>query len=250
MITLFETETHKNLMFNDLSIGNMIQANQHLIVHGQEGIILDPGGHKIHTKLFAALSSILPINGLKHIFLSHQDPDIVAAANAWLMMTDAHAYLPSVWMRFVAHFGIDDLAAKRVTTIPDEGMVIPFGDEPLKVIPAHFLHSSGNFQIYDPESKILYSGDMGASPAAPYPVVEDFDAHIGYMEGFHKRYMPNTKAVKMWVNMARTLDIEILAPQHGAVFNKKELVNRFIDWTDTLTVGADAMGDSYKVPDK
>jgi len=37
------------------------------------------------------------------------------------------------------------------------------GNAIIKVIPAHFMHSEGNFQFYDPVSKILFSGDMGAS---------------------------------------------------------------------------------------
>ena len=249
MITLFESGTHKNVFFNDLSSGHMVQANQHLIIEGNEGIILDPGGHKIQSKLFSHLSTLLPISGLKHIFFSHQDPDIIAAANAWLMVTDAQAYLSALWMRFIPHFGVDEYVVERIRPIPDEGMTISMGGKPLKFIPAHFLHSTGNFQVYDPTSKILYSGDLGASLGQSYDVVEDFDSHIQYMEGFHKRYMPTSKALKMWANMVRTLDIEIIAPQHGAIFPNKELSAKFIDWIDNLSCGLDLWGDSYKVPD-
>lgn len=248
MIRLFEQNGHLNVMFNQFSTGRMIPANQHIIIDGDAAIILDPGGHKIHTRLFAEISALLPLKKLQYLFFSHQDPDIVAAANAWLMMTDARAFLPAIWSGFVAHFGVDELAAKRVDLIPDKGMTIPLGSTTLKVIPAHYLHSSGNFNLYDPVSRILYSGDMGASPAAPYDRVSDFDAHIQYMENFHRRYMPSTKAVRMWVNMARTLDIAVLAPQHGAIFDNPQSAQRFIDWADTLTVGADRLGDAYEIP--
>lgn len=119
MITLYESDTHKNILFNDLGAGHMIQANQHIIVDGREGILLDPGGHKVHTKLFAAMGSVLPISGLKHIFFSHQDPDIVAAMNAWLMLSDAQGHLSSLWSRFVTHFGIDKFVVDRLNEIPD-----------------------------------------------------------------------------------------------------------------------------------
>ncbi|MHB8881533.1 MAG: oxygen-binding di-iron domain-containing protein [Thermodesulfovibrionales bacterium] len=248
MITLFESGTHKNVFFNDLSSGHMVQANQHLIIEGKEGIILDPGGHKIQSKLFANLSSVLPINGLKHIFFSHQDPDIVAATNAWLMVTDAQAYLSNLWMRFVPHFGVDELVIERIKAIPDEGMTISLGGNPLKFLPAHYLHSPGNFQVYDPVSKILYSGDLGASIGETYAVVENFDTHIPYMEGFHKRYIATSKPLKMWAKMVRQLDIDIIAPQHGAIFPNKEMSAKFIDWIDNLTCGAELMGDSYPIP--
>lgn len=248
MITLFESGSHKNIFFNDLSSGHMVQANQHLIIEGKEGIILDPGGHKIQSKLFSLLSSVLPINGLKHIFFSHQDPDIVAATNAWLMVTDAQAYLSNLWMRFVPHFGVDELVIERIKPIPDEGLTISLGGNPLKFLPAHYLHSPGNFQVYDPVSRILYSGDLGASIGETYSMVEDFDAHIQYMEGFHKRYMATSKPLKMWANMVRDMDIDIIAPQHGAIFPNRETSKKFIDWIDNLAVGTDLMGDSYKAP--
>lgn len=248
MITLFDSGSHKNILYNDLSSGQMVQANQHIIVEGNEGMILDPGGHKIQTKLFSNMSTILPLNNLKHIFFSHQDPDIIAAANAWLMVTDAQAYLSSLWMRFIPHFGVDELVVDRIMPLPDEGLVIALGGKPIKFIPAHFLHSPGNFQVYDPVSKILYTGDLGASLGNNYDTVTDFDAHVQFMEGFHKRYITTAKPMKMWAKMARTLDIEMIAPQHGAIFPTRELSARFIDWIDNLACGVDLMGDTFIVP--
>lgn len=68
--------------------------------------------------------------------------------------------------------------------------MLPLGKTQLFALPAHFLHSEGNFQFYDPISKILFSGDMGASLLGDADVrVEDFDAHIPTMRGFHQRYM-------------------------------------------------------------
>ncbi len=248
MLTLFETAQHKNVFVDDLSSGHMVQANQHVIVNNGVGMILDPGGHKVYTKLFSMLSSEMKINALQHIFFSHQDPDIIASANGWLMVTSADAYLSALWMRFIPHFGVDELVVERINPIPDEGMVITVGEAQMKVIPAHFLHSAGNFQLYDPIAKILYSGDLGASLDMPYSFVEDFDAHVPYMEGFHKRYMTNSKALKTWANTVRQLDIDIIAPQHGAMFPNKELSHRFIDWVDGLTCGTDLLPDKYAIP--
>lgn len=248
MITLYSAGAHKNIFFNDLSSGSMVQANQHLIVEGSEAMILDPGGHKIQSKLFSQLAAVVPINNLKHIFFSHQDPDIIAAANGWLMLTDARAYLSSLWMRFIPHFGVDELVVERITPLPDAGVTLAMGGSPLKILPAHFLHSCGNFQVYDPISKILYSGDLGASLGNTYAMVEDFDAHIPFMEGFHKRYIPTGKALRLWAKMARSLDIEIIAPQHGAIFPNRELSQRFISWAEGLSCGVDLMDDAYTIP--
>ncbi|MCK6680845.1 MAG: FprA family A-type flavoprotein [Thermoanaerobaculia bacterium] len=241
MLTLFDANGHKNVCFHDLTSGHMVQANQHVVVHANEALVLDPGGHKVHTKLFAEISAVVSMSQVKHLFFSHQDPDIIAAANAWLMMTDAKGYLSSLWMRFITHFGIDELVVSRLVAIPDEGGTITVGGQPLELIPAHFLHSPGNFHVYDPVSKILYTGDLGASLGQDTIQVTDFDAHIPHMEGFHRRYMAGNRALRAWAERARKLDIETIAPQHGAMMAGKPLVERFISWAENLSCGTDIL---------
>lgn len=238
--TLFESGGHRNLLLPDQSSGLAVQANQHLIVDGDEACLLDPGGHKVYSKVLAETLEQLGRASLTHIFFSHQDPDIIAAANGWLMTTDARAYISSLWVRFVPHFGLDQLLEDRLEPIPDEGRYLKVGQTELVVLPAHFLHSCGNFQIYDPTAKILYSGDLGASLGQSYEVVEDFDAHLTYMEGFHRRYMTSKKALSGWADMAAGLDIEVIAPQHGARF-EGPAVARFIDWCRELECGVDLL---------
>ncbi len=246
MIELFNNNSHRSIMFNDLSVGSMIQSSQHLIIDGDEAILLDPGGHKIYAKLISEISnSIGSISKIKQIFFSHQDPDIVASANAWLMMTDAKAYLPELWIRFITHFGIDDLVLKQITPIPDQGMEINLNKKTLNLIPAHFLHSTGNFQLYDPESKILYSGDMGASFGQDYDFVKSFDDHIKYIEGFHKRYIPSGELLKKWVKMIKRYDIEIIAPQHGAVMKGKDIIEKYLLWLENLKCGIDLIDENF-----
>ncbi len=248
-LVLFENEDHKNILIDFEEEGLAVQANQHVIIHKKSGMVLDPGGHKIFAKLLGELNSLLPPGGsLTRIFLSHQDPDIVAATNGWLMTTEAEAYLSKIWIRFVAHFGVDKFVEARLNPIPDEGMWLSMEDAKFAVIPAHFLHSSGNFQLYDPISKILYSGDLGASLEVDYVEVTDFESHIQFMNPFHTRYVPTGAAMKAWAKLARTLDIEMIAPQHGALFRGKEMVSRFIDWAENLDCGIDIMTDLYKMP--
>ncbi len=247
---LFESGNHRNIQLEDLSAGEAsVQSNHHLIVHDGQGMILDPGGHKVYTRALSETMVQVGRGGkLKYILLSHQDPDVVAAINGWLMTTDAVAWAPSLWLRFIPHFGLDRLVTERLKGIPDEGQLLDLNGCKLVLLPAHFLHSPGNFQVYDPLSKILYSGDLGASVGAPYAQVADFQAHLAHMEGFHRRYMTSNKAMKAWAAAVRTLDIETIAPQHGAIFRGKEMVKAFIDWCDGLACGVDLMPPAYKVP--
>jgi len=246
-LVLFDNGSHKNILLEDLDTGLGVQANQHVIVHDGAGMVLDPGGHKVYNRVLSATLSQLRHAQLRYLFLSHQDPDIVAAVNGWLMTTDAEAYISSLWVRFVPHFGLDRLVEHRLKPIDDEGMTLDLAGCPLAILPAHFLHSPGNHQVYDPISRILYSGDLGASLGAPAREVGDFDQHIQYMVGFHQRYMAANKALRAWAAMARSLEIDIIAPQHGALF-RGEQVGRFIDWCEQLECGVDLLPDAYRVP--
>jgi flavorubredoxin len=246
-ITLFERDAHRNVLLEDLEGGMAVQANQHVIVHDRVGIILDPGGHKVYNRVLAATLALLKGGELRYLFLSHQDPDVVAAANGWLMSTDAVGYCSQLWTRFIPHFGLDSLLESRLRPLGDEGAVLDLNGVPLYVLPAHFLHSPGNLQLYDPTSKILYSGDLGASLGMTYREVPDFDAHVPFMEAFHRRYMAGNRAMRAWAEMARGLEIETIAPQHGAMFRGAAMVRRFIEWCEQLQCGLDLL-TSYHVP--
>jgi len=247
---IYESPHHRVYLFEELTPASAVQANQYLIVHRDEAMLLDPGGHKVQSKLFSDLCSLVQPKRIGHIFLSHQDPDVVASINYWLMTTPAKAYISELWIRFLPHFGLDSKMEGRVVPIGDRGMrIILGGDCDLYVMPAHFLHSPGNFHIYDPVAKILFSGDLGASLGQDYFFVEDFDTHIRFIEKFHRRYMASNRAMRAWVRAVRELDVETIAPQHGALFRGRHLVERFLDWAESLECGVDLISErDYTLP--
>jgi flavorubredoxin len=227
-----------------LMIASVMPSDVDEIVAGGMAATLLNLGTRAAVELKRGDLSILGGRRLKTIFLSHQDPDVVAACNGWLMTTAAEAHISNLWVRFVPHFGLDHLVEDRLKPIPDKGMSLALDGCELQVIPAHFLHSPGNFQVYDPISKILYSGDLGASLGAGYTFVTDFDAHLQYIEPFHRRFMASNAALRAWAAAVRRLDIEIIAPQHGALYRGREIVGRFITWCEGLECGVDLPGRS------
>ncbi len=237
-IELFNDGNHRCIKFDDLTKEGEIPANQFMIVQDKRGVLLDPGGNKLFSQLSVEISMYAPPQRLEYIFLSHQDPDVGAGLNGWLLMTEAKIVISALWTRFIPNFCTSSFAENRVIAVPDEGMSLDFVGNELKLIPAHFLHSPGNFHLYDPVAKILFTGDLGASIAPPFENItslEQFQEHIQYMSGFHARYIPHSSACRQWASIARTLDIDMIVPQHGARFSGKEPVKAFIDWIDGLT---------------
>ena len=68
------------------------------------------------------------------------------------------------------------------------------------------------------------------------------------MEGFHRRYMVSNKVLRLWVRMARQLDIRMLVPQHGAPL-EGAAIGQFFDWAESLMCGIDLFDDRhYQLP--
>ena len=253
-IELFNDGKHVCLMFNDL-VGeegeSAVQANQFLIVSDGEGALIDPAGNMTYNALLLAIQKYFPPTQLKYIFASHQDPDIVASLNRWLSGTPATLYVSKLWARFVPHFCTLNRAEGRITGIPDEGMKIPMRDTMVYAVPAHFLHAEGNFQFYDSKSKILFSGDMGASLVEsaeilePIKTAEAFRANLPAMEGFHRRYMVSNKVCRLWASMVRGMDVSMMVPQHGRYFVGKEAIGAFLDWIEKLECGVDLVTQAH-----
>ena len=113
----------------------------------------------------------------------------------------------------------------------------------LEVVPAHFLHSEGQINVYDPVSKVLFSGDIGAAmlpPERDEAYVDDFASHVPFIHGFHRRYMGSNKAVRCWLDTIAHLDIAMIAPQHGPVY-RGAAVREFLDWLRDLECGIDLL---------
>ncbi|MGB1109910.1 MAG: MBL fold metallo-hydrolase [Gammaproteobacteria bacterium] len=257
-IELYNEGSHSCISFDTLVQGAGIQSNQFLIRDGEHELLIDPGGELTFVPLSMAISRQIKLEELDYIIASHQDPDIIASIGRWMERTRCKVIVSKLWERFLPHLASNYLTenmgvkvAERIIPVPDEGAVLPLGESRLKLIPAHFLHSVGNFQVYDPTSKILFSGDMGASIVEGRAgiAVENFDAHLPHMAGFHARYMNSNKACRLWANMIRELDVEMIVPQHGSYFQGKEMVNRFLDWISQLECGVDLMTQAnYRVP--
>jgi flavorubredoxin len=220
-------------------IGSVIDTNEYLIV-GEETILLDPGGTEIFPHVVSTVSRIIPIERIGHFLCSHQDPDIFSSLPLWMgLCPSARIYLSWIWSGFVAHYGHE--YTDRFVKVPDQGQRLVLGRKEFQLVPAHYLHSSGNFHLFDPELGILFTGDVGAAlmpeeTIAPL-VCEDFDSHVQYMEGFHRRWMPSDRARDNWLARVSKLEVKMICPQHGSIF-QGDHVGRFLDWFGGLPLGS------------
>lgn len=214
----------------------IIDTNQYMLKADDRVLLMDPGGIEIFAPMLSAILHHAKIEQITDLFASHQDPDIISSLGLWdQTLPDATLHAPWLWEGFIRHFGMEEI---KFDAIPDEGASLDLNGVQLQFIPAHYLHASGNFHVYDAKAQILMSGDVGAAlepPDSPM-FVEDFQEHIPKMKGFHQRWMPSNKAKNDWVDRVLKLDIQMMCPQHGRIFRGDD-VQLFLEWFSQLEVG-------------
>lgn len=245
---LYSDENHKFIWLgaDEGNHENVIQTNQYLIIRGGKGILLDPGGVHLFAKVISTVSKYISLENIQYIFFSHQDPDVSSGIALWMGVTPAKILISGLWTRFLAHFGIVDRS--RIIPIEESGNKISLSaGGSLNMIPSHFLHSTGCYSLYDPQARILFSGDIGAAASENGQdyFVDDFDAHRKFIDGFHRRYMCSNAVLKKWVNMVRSYKIDYIVPQHGAMYRGAS-VGKFLDYLYNLQCGTDFIDELYK----
>ena len=236
--TLYEDGDHKWIMFgrDPNKPEGIIDTNQYMIISSNQAMLLDPGGIELFAPMLSAVLKYVPAEKITHLFASHQDPDIISSLGLWdQALPNAKLYSPWLWEGFIRHFGMERI---EYCALPDEGATITLSRIQLQFVPAHYLHSSGNFHVYDPKAGILMSGDVGAAlEDTDAPLwVDKMDTHIPKMRKFHQRWMPSNEAKLDWIRRVRQLDINIMAPQHGRLFQKAQ-AKEFLNWFEDLPVG-------------
>ncbi|MCI4626674.1 MAG: FprA family A-type flavoprotein [Candidatus Magnetoovum sp. WYHC-5] len=241
---LYDDKEHKFILigFADSKDETSIPSNQYLITNNGVSALIDPGGFGLFPVLVSRVLKYTSIENIKAIILSHQDPDVSGGLNIWEEITKANIYISKLWTRFIPHYEMK--AGANIIPVEDDGSVIKLSDTfNLQIIPAHFLHSPGHINVYDPVSRVLCTGDIGASilPCSQnHLFVEDFDAFLPCIGGFHQRYMSSNKALRQWIKEIEPLDIQMLAPQHGYLY-KGAAIERFIKWLYELKCGVDLL---------
>jgi len=248
---LYEDDEHEFVWFGweeEEGSNSFVQTNQCLIINGGQGYLFDPGGTYVFHQVLEQVTRYLHPRQINTLIATHQDPDVCSSAPYWMKATDAKLLISRLWLHFVSHFGMDE--PERVIPLPDKGakLRMPSGDH-LLLLPAHFLHSEGNFSIFDERSGILFSGDIGASifpPGKRKVYVEDFEEHKAFIEPFHKRYMHSNAVCQHWVKQIRNLStpVKMIVPQHGAMFQGVQVEN-FLSWFEALECGGDHLQAIY-----
>ncbi len=206
-------------------------------------MIMDPGTKLDLPRLEDTLKEL--IGGLKNldiIFVSHQDPDVSSNVLPLLMRAKNSVLIGSIdsW-RLIKMYGVPRGRFKAAESFISSYFEIPGTNSKIYFVPASYCHFRGAMMVYDPDTRVLFTGDFmaGLNTMNKQSVYADESAWTG-IALFHQIYMPSKKALRTTIDLIRMLTpkVEIIAPQHGYVI-KGELVDEFLERLYHLDVGVD-----------
>jgi serine/threonine-protein kinase len=209
-------------------------------------LIIDPGSSSDFAVVSAKLGTVIGGPGrLSGMFINHQDPDVgsSAAVISARYAPKASIFCSEATFRLIVHFNlprdrfVDTDKLARGIPIPTGHVVIP--------VPTPFCHFRGAVMLYDPETRVLFSGDLFGGLTAPGArgIWADETDWSG-MRAFHQTYMPTQRVLASAVRAIRRLDppVEIIAPQHGRLL-RGPLLAKMLDRLEKLPVGLDILDD-------
>jgi eukaryotic-like serine/threonine-protein kinase len=209
-------------------------------------LLVDPGSSSDFAVVSGKIGMLIGgMNKLSALYVNHQDPDVGSSA---AVITARYAPGASIicseatW-RLIVHFNLPPERYVDTARFP-RGFDVPTGHAMIPV-PSPFCHFRGAVMLYDPETRVLFTGDLfgGLTPLGARGIWADESDWAG-LRAFHQTYMPTNRVLIRAIDAIKALDppVEIIAPQHGRLLRGPILAN-FVERLARLPVGLDILDD-------
>ncbi len=215
-------EIAKNIYWVGMYIKNdPFQCHPYFIKNGNESILIDPGSMLEFDAIIKKIKSISSMNTIKYIILHHQDPDLAASVPEMEKLINRDDLLIVTHSRMVPlikHYMIKS----DYYEIDKCHLKLDSNNLHLEFLTTPYCHSPGAFVTYEPLTKTLFSGDIFGGIEKSW----EFYAGNDYFEKakqFHAEYMPSRDIFNYALSKIESLDMNLIAPQHGSIIEKKRI---------------------------
>lgn len=211
-------------------------CNPYLMIDGDEAILFDPGSMMHIAAVLKKLFSLVKLEQVKYVVVTHQDPDLCASipllekmGGKFKIVTHAKAAV------LIKHYIVNSEFYYVSKSMNERKLTLKSG-RVLQFYPAWFCHFPGAFVTYDETSKILFSGDLFGGLSAEWSLFAN-DSYLGAMSAFHENYIPSNEILNCVLKQFNGLPIDIIAPQHGSII--KDNPKFYMDKLSELQCGMD-----------
>jgi flavorubredoxin len=189
--------------------------NQYLIVD-DEPLLFHTGLRKMFPLVREAVASVMPIERLRYIGLSHVEADECGSLNEWLAAAERAVRLCG---RIAASVSIEDLADRMPREIAD-GEVISLGVHKVQWFDTpHLPHAWECGFLMEQQTRTLLCGDLLSQPGNnPAPITES--DILGPSEAFRARmdYFSQTRNAAAMIERLAATKPTTLACMHGSAW--------------------------------
>ena len=211
------------------------QCHPYLIINGDESILIDPGSMLEARSVIKKVKELISLKQIKYIILHHQDPDAGAAVPAIEKLIDRDDFriiTHSSVRIFLKHYGIKSeyyvIEKNKFLLETESGLK-------LKFITTPYCHTPGSFISYNPDNKVLFSGDIFGGLEKSWKFYAD-ENYFNEAKKFHELYIPSRDIFNYSLQKIEKLEIDLIAPQHGSLI-KKEYIKDLIEKMKNLECG-------------
>ncbi|MEX2492212.1 MAG: MBL fold metallo-hydrolase [Nitrospirales bacterium] len=189
--------------------------NQYLIVD-EEPLLFHTGPRKMFPFVREAVASVLPVEKLRYIGLSHVEADECGSLNEWLAAAPQSVPLCGTVAAMVS---IADLA-DRVPRALTDGERLPLGKHSVRWLDTpHLPHAWECGLLMEERTSTMFCGDLFTQGGTDHPPMTESDI-LGPSEAFRHQldYFSHTKHVRGLLEKLASTNPSTLACMHGSAW--------------------------------
>ncbi len=207
--------------------------------------LIDPGAPADFPIISKKISAVTGSLSKVHLYsLSNPSPDVCMNA-VYLRNTNNKAICLTSeenWSQ-ILHYEIHPKSVKLINSFKDSTAPFATGHR-IRFIPTPYCPYYGSFMIYDPDTRILFSGDLfsGLSGHDGEPRLFAKDDDWDGIRAFHQTYMPSGKALRLALEKVNELDPSplMIAPQHGMIL-RADMLDEVLQRLNFLETGSELL---------
>ena len=220
------------------SVPKGVSYNSYLL-QDRETVLFDTVDKAVHHHLLKNLTHVLQGKPLNYLIVQHMEPDhSVGLADLLERYPEMKVVCNAKSLEMIKQFY--DVNLEGRVKIVTEGDILNTGKHNLHFVMAPMVHWPEVMVTYDATDKILFSADafgcFGALNGAIY--ADEVDFSRDYMDEA-RRYYTNIVGkygtqVKMLLNKASNLEINMICPLHGFVWrrNIQSILSKYVLWSN------------------
>ena len=214
---------HRRLFDELIPLPHGTSYNSYLIKGSEKTVLVDTVDPSKEQELLSNLQKS-GVNRIDYIVANHAEQDHSGIIPGLLRLYPEARVLTNQKCRDMLRdlLGIHE---EKVLTITDRS-TISLGDRTLEFIFAPWVHWPETMFTYSREDKILFSCDFLGSHFASSSLFANNEAKV--YEGAKRYYaeimMPFRKSINRHLEIIKGLDVEMIAPSHGPVYEETETI--------------------------